>query len=191
MKRSIILLSLLFFSFSASFAQLNGPISTSRSNIRTNRTDGDANARQTQGQSFGEKKGWDGTVKGSPLLCLCQKATEKYIDFGGQGALKIDESSEKISLVKSPIYGNENMKGLPVKGQIVKGGRNPGPNTRTIKIAEDNTFELPADWKSGNYKLSIIGYATNEIIIEIAIDDDGNAAIQNANINTTKSNTKD
>lgn len=90
-------------------------------------------ARQTQGKTFGEK-----VAQG---MQSADSKTENplYKDKGTQ--------------TTNPLYGRA-MPGQPIKGVIVKGGKNPGGSLRTATTNEQGAFDLNG-LETGVYKFAL------------------------------------
>lgn len=113
---------------------------------------------KTGATADGARKGWDGTVKGVNVMIM-PSAEGITVLFPDDIAFEVNET-EKIIKVPGRSKGGataSGSKGLPVKGAIVKGGRNPGPNTKVISSIAPNTYAIPEEWtEDGEYVLQII-----------------------------------
>ena len=106
----------------------------------------------------GARKGWDGTVKGVNVMIM-PSAEGITVLFPDDIAFEVNET-EKIIKGPGKWKGGATQsgsKGLPVRGQIVKGGKNPGTNTKIISSIAPNTYAIPEEWtEDGEYLLQII-----------------------------------
>jgi hypothetical protein len=109
--------------------------------------------KQTQGATFGERKGWDGTVKGNKIQIIPAEGGITVI-FPNDIAYKIDEAKGSVTETKANTT-SQNRPGNPIGGLSVKGGKNPGGQMRGIDKKDVRFYELPPDWTDGSYTLQI------------------------------------
>lgn len=125
-----------------------------------------------------EKLNKGGTVKG---IYIKKKADGLFEIKLNDEVLEVNTDAK---IIKGPGKSKggatqQGAKGLPLKGHIVKGGKNPGPNHKILSPNEDGSYFLPKEWGAGNYRLEILFPDTEpSIIVLINIDEDGTASIQ-------------
>jgi len=110
--------------------------------------------KQTQGATFGERKGWDGSVKGNKIQIVSTEDGIAVI-FPNKIAYKIKPANGSIVHTDAGTAAQNRMASTPIKGIIVKGGKNPGGQMRGIDKKDVRFYELPTDWTDGSYTLQI------------------------------------
>jgi len=142
----ILFILLLTGSFSSVFGQVE---KTNRKGISENGV-----TEQTQGATFGERKGWDGSIKGNKIEIVSAEDGIAVI-FPNGIAYKIKPANGSIVHTDASIAAQNRMASTPIKGIIVKGGKNPGGQMRGIDKKDVRHYEFPADWADGNYLVQI------------------------------------
>jgi hypothetical protein len=110
--------------------------------------------KQTQGATFGERKGWDGSVKGNKIEIVTTEDGIAVI-FPNGIAYKTKPANGSFVQVEAGLVSQNRVAGTPIGGIIVKGGKNPGGQMRGIDKKDVRFYELPADWTDGSYTLQI------------------------------------
>jgi len=128
--------------------------------------------KQTQGSAFGERKGWDGSVKGNKIQIVSTEDGIAVI-FPDNIAYKIKPDNGSIVHTDAGTAAQNRMASTPIKGIIVKGGKNPGGQMRGIDKKDVRFYELPADWTDGSYILQISYEAESD---ETTISSDATSA---------------
>jgi len=142
----ILCLLLLTGSFSSVFGQTG---TTNKKGINENGL-----PKQTQGATFGERKGWDGSIKGNKIEIVSTEDGIAVI-FPDNIAYKIKPANGSIVHTDAGTAAQNRMASTPIKGIIVKGGKNPGGQMRGIDKKDVRFYELPSDWTDGSYTLQI------------------------------------
>ena len=153
MKTTKILFALLLtVSLSTVFGQVE---TTNQKGIQENGvTEKSTVPKQTQGATFGERKGWDGSVKGNKFEIIPADGGITVI-FPNDIAYKIDDAKGSVKEVKGNTTSQNRVSSTPIRGIIVKGGKNPGGQMRGIDKKDIRFYELPVDWTDGSYSLQI------------------------------------
>ena len=158
--------------------------------------------KQTQGATFGERKGWDGTVKGVSIQFLPSQEG-LIVVFPDNIGFKVNEAEASITETKVKHSELSRTAATPIKGIIVKGGRNPGGQMKVIVPNASNGYDLPTNWTDGEYALTVAQEAANteqqstakakSVIIKFIVRKAQNnyEIVEQSIVNTTKSNTKD
>lgn len=110
--------------------------------------------RQTQGATFGERKGWDGSIKGNKIEIVSTEDGIAVI-FPNNIAYKIKPANGSIVHTDAGTAAQNRIASTPIKGIIVKGGKNPGGQMRGIDKKDVRFYELPADWIDGSYLVQV------------------------------------
>ncbi|MBV5316116.1 MAG: hypothetical protein JZU47_22645 [Prolixibacteraceae bacterium] len=149
----ILLILLLTGSFSSVFGQVE---TTNQKGIKENGI-----SKQTQGATFGERKGWDGSIKGNKIEIVSTEDGIAVI-FPNGIAYKTKPANGSFVQVEAGMVSKNRMAGTPIGGIIVKGGKNPGGQMRGIDKKDIRFYELPADWTDGSYLVQISYEPDNE-----------------------------
>lgn len=118
-------------------------------------------SKQTQGATFGERKGWDGSIKGNKIEIVSTEDGIAVI-FPNGIAYKTKPANGSFVQVDAGMVSQNRMAGTPIKGISVKGGKNPGGQMRGIDKKDIRFYELPADWTDGSYLVQISYEAEND-----------------------------
>lgn len=113
-----------------------------------------ATARQTQGKTFGEKVAGGLQSAGNSIANQSEKVTMKDMAISKKVDLAVEPNGKSIS-EKGLKRNAEAMAklGQPIKGVIVKGGKNPGGN---MNLISNNNGEILLDnLEIGNYTFQI------------------------------------
>jgi len=110
--------------------------------------------KQTQGATFGERKGWDGSIKGNKIEIVSTEDGIAVI-FPNNIAYKIKPANGSIVHTDAGTAAQNRMASTPIKGIIVKGGKNPGGQMRGIDKKDVRFYELPTDWTDGSYLVQV------------------------------------
>lgn len=113
-----------------------------------------ATARQTQGKTFGEKVAGGLQAAGNSIVNQSEQVTMKDMTISKKVDLAVDPNGKSIS-EKGLKRNAEAMAkpGQPIKGVIVKGGKNPGGN---MSLISNNNGEILLDnLEIGNYTFQI------------------------------------
>ncbi len=137
------------------------------------------------------RKGWDGVVKGGRFEVF-STATGLIAVFPNDLVYAINADSGTIIEANSTILNS--VLGQPIGGIIVKGGRNPGGQMRSITESgvsvksptrgKGKAFEIPADWMDGGYQIQI-SYERSGAVV--ATPSTRNVSTVAASFNLTKS----
>lgn len=148
----ILFILLLTVSLSTVFGQVE---TTNQKGIQENGVSVKSTApKQTQGATFGERKGWDGSIKGNKIQIVSTEDGIAVI-FPNSIAYKTKPANGSFVQVDAGLVSQNRMASTPIKGIIVKGGKNPGGQMRGIDKKDVRFYELPADWTDGSYTLQI------------------------------------
>lgn len=148
----ILFILLMTVSFSSAFAQVE---TTNQKGIQENGISVKSTApKQTQGATFGERKGWDGSVKGNKIEIIPAEGGISVI-FPNDIAYKIDEAKGSVTETRANTSSQSRVAGSPIGGLSVKGGKNPGGQMRGIDKKDIRFYELPADWTDGSYLVQV------------------------------------
>lgn len=110
--------------------------------------------KQTQGATFGERKGWDGSIKGNKIEIVSTEDGIAVI-FPDNIAYKIKPANGSIVHTDAGTAAQNRMASTPIKGIIVKAGKNPGGQMRGIDKKDVRFYELPTDWTDGSYLVQV------------------------------------
>ncbi len=142
----ILFILLLTVSFSSVFGQAE---TANQKGVKENGV-----PKQTQGATFGERKGWDGSIKGNKIEIVSTEDGIAVI-FPNGIAYKTKPANGSFVHVDAGLVSQNRMASTPIKGIIVKGGKNPGGQMRGIDKKDVRHYELPADWTDGSYLVQI------------------------------------